>query len=427
MRNRQKPLTDSEVRGLTAGPKRSTHALGESLFLVVEPASKGGGKRLVGRYRQPPGRQGKQKEYAIDVYGKKVGQFSLKEAREEWAKVRAWGTENGKDLQDYKHQQRREEVEVKQELPTLKQAADEYLENSRHRPSTKKDYTNCIYNQVLPGLGAATPLENFTWGTRQKDGRTGRRIVLDWKKGIEKRAPVQSDKALMVLRQVFDYAIDQGWLDAPNPAFGSKHAKSKSEVKHHPTLEWNELPEFFERLQKNEPRGSMVVVSAVKVLFLTFLRVNSLAGLRWEELDYKKNLWTVPASRMKNKQKHLVPLTDQLKEVFDQLRDLNGNEEYAFYTGHSRERFPYMNPSSINAHLIRMGYKGILVGHGVRSIPLTAGQEILGFSHEVIQRQMAHSVGDRVRQAYDRSQMMDERRKFMIAWCDALVEQGLIT
>ena len=94
----------------------------------------------------------------------------------------------------------------------------------------------------------------------------------------------------MVLRQVFDYAIDQGWLDTPNPAFGSKHVKSKSEVKHQPTLEWNELPEFFERLQKNEPRGSMVVVSAVKVFFLTFLRVNSLAGLRWEELDYKKDL-----------------------------------------------------------------------------------------------------------------------------------------
>ena len=83
VRNRLNPLTDSEVRGLTAGPKRSTHALGESLFLVVEPASKGGGKRFVGRYRQPPGRQGKQKEYAIGVYGKKVGQFSLKDAREE--------------------------------------------------------------------------------------------------------------------------------------------------------------------------------------------------------------------------------------------------------------------------------------------------------------------------------------------------------
>ena len=76
------------------------------------------------------------------------------------------------------------------------------------------------------------------------------------------------------------------------------------------------MPEFFERLQKNEPRGSMVVVSAVKVLFLIFLRVNSLAGLRWEELDYKKNLRTVLASRMKNKQKYFVRLTDELKEIF---------------------------------------------------------------------------------------------------------------
>ena len=72
-----------------------------------------------------------------------------------------------------------------------------------------------------------------------------------------------------------------------------------------------------------------------------------------------------------------------------------------------------------------MGYKGFLVGYGVRAIPLTAGQEILGFSHEVIQRQMAHYVGDRVRQAYDRSQMMEESRKFMIAWCDALLAQGM--
>ena len=138
MRNHLNPLTDSEVRGLTAGPKRSTHALGESLFLVVEPASKGGGKRFVGRYRQPPGRQGKQKEYAIGVYGKKVGQFSLKEAREEWARVRAWGAENGQDLQHYKHHQRREEVEVKQELPILNQAAEEYLDNSCYRPPPRR-------------------------------------------------------------------------------------------------------------------------------------------------------------------------------------------------------------------------------------------------------------------------------------------------
>ena len=98
MRNRQNPLTDSEVRALVPGSKRVVNTLGNSLFLTVESVAKGSSKRFVGRYRQPPGRQGKHKEYAIGVYGKKAGQLSLKAAREEWVKVRAWGLETGQDL-----------------------------------------------------------------------------------------------------------------------------------------------------------------------------------------------------------------------------------------------------------------------------------------------------------------------------------------
>ena len=85
-----------------------------------------------------------------------------------------------------------------------------------------------------------------------------------------------------------------------------------------------------------------------------------------------------------------------------------------------------MNPSSITNHLKNLGYSGILVGHGVRSIALTEGQQVLGYSAEVIQRQMSHVVGDKVRQAYDHSQMLDERREFMNAWSDALLERGLL-
>ena len=86
-----------------------------------------------------------------------------------------------------------------------------------------------------------------------------------------------------------------------------------------------------------------------------------------------------------------------------------------------------MNPYSINQHLIRMGYKGMQTAHGLRRTALTAGQDVLRLPAEVIQRQMAHSFGDKIRGHYDKSQMLDERREFMIQWCDALVEQGLIT
>ena len=61
----------------------------------------------------------------------------------------------------------------------------------------------------------------------------------------------------------------------------------------------------------------------------------------------------------------------------------------------------------------------------MRSIPMTAGQEVLGFPAELIQRQLSHSIGDKVRQSYDDSTLLDERRKFMIAWCDALLAQGM--
>ena len=73
-----------------------------------------------------------------------------------------------------------------------------------------------------------------------------------------------------------------------------------------------------------------------------------------------------------------------------------------------------------------MGYKGAQTAHGLRRTALTAGQDVLGMPAEVIQRQMAHAVGDKVRQAYDDSSLLNERRKFMVAWSDALLSQGLI-
>ena len=52
VRNRQNPLSGSEVRGLTTGHKRSTHVLEGFLFLFVEPTNKVIGKCIVDRNRQ---------------------------------------------------------------------------------------------------------------------------------------------------------------------------------------------------------------------------------------------------------------------------------------------------------------------------------------------------------------------------------------
>ena len=128
---------------------------------------------------------------------------------------------------------------------------------------------------------------------------------------------------------------------------------------------------------------------------------------------------------MKSGQDLLVPLTDPLLEVLDEMRRMNGDTPFVFSSPRSRT-FAHINPYSINQHFIRMGYKGLQTAHGLRRTALTAGQDVLGLPAEVIQRQMAHAVGDKVRQTYDDSVLLDERRKFMVAWCNALLSQGLI-
>ena len=159
---------------------------------------------------------------------------------------------------------------------------------------------------------------------------------------------------------------------------------------------------------------------------MTFLRGGSLTPARWEEFDLKKDLWTLPADRMKTGREHQVPLTDPFKDVLKKLRSFNGDQEFVFFSPRGRT-FQHIHRDSLNNHLKNMGYKGLTTALGFTHFALTSGQEVLKVDHEIIQRQMAHTFGDKIRGSYDKSQMMEERRDFMVAWSDALVEQGLIT
>jgi integrase len=389
------PLSDSQVRALKAGERRQSKSVGDSLILVIESVARGGGKSFEGRMRFPPGRAGKQVPVRIGPYGKGLGKWSLKEAREEWDRIRAWSKQTGLDPRDLKRQEQKASIQ-QHSGPTLEQAAESFLARSDTRERTKAGYRNMLWNQVLPVLGAETPVEHFSWDHKHPGGKNGRQVVMDLKADIERRAPVHADKG----------------------------TKSKHKPTPHPTLRWEQLPEFFQALEQNQANGSHITICAVKVLFITFLRVGSMTPMRWSELDYDQDLWIIPAERMKSGKEHIVPLTDPLKELLESIRKIYGNDEFVFPSPRSRGE-GHLNPYSINQHFIRMGYKSVLRAHGIRAIPLTAGQEVLGFSAEVIQRQMAHAIGDKIRQAYDRSQMLDERRKFMIAWCDALLSQGL--
>ena len=160
------PLTDSQIRALPPGTKRQKKSCGDSLYVVVEPISKGGGKSFIGITRFPPrspNNGGKWIEVRIGPYGKGTGKWSLREAKEEWSAIRTWSRENGKDPRERKREQQTLLVQ-KTTSPTLEQACESFLSDwTSANERGKREYRNLLWNQVLPEFGAKTPVEQFSW------------------------------------------------------------------------------------------------------------------------------------------------------------------------------------------------------------------------------------------------------------------------
>ena len=82
-----------------------------------------------------------------------------------------------------------------------------------------------------------------------------------------------------------------------------------------------------------------------------------------------------------------------------------------------------MSDATLVNALRRMGYsKEEIVPHGFRAMFSTIAHEKSGFSHEVIEAQLAHATGSNVSQAYNRAKYLDERKQLMQWWSDFLDE-----
>ncbi len=406
----KKPMTETEVRGLS--PKKNTYAVstGYGIRVHVKP---NGSKYLTWEYQFPPVKTGERRYYYFGSYGKESeGLWSLKKAREEKFRLDVL-RKQGQDPDLLKSTDKKE-IE-KTATYTFRRVADEWLGSRKSllSPFTIEDYKNKLDNQILPVFGNIS-IRKIT-----------RHECVNFKKSHSARAPEQARKLLMVMKQVFEYAIDMDWMEDNNPARESKNTQTGHKSKPLPSLEdWKDVPPFLVALSENKCGGEYTTVIAVKLAALCFLRASSLVSTKWSDIDWKKKLLTTPYDRMKTKKEHLTPLSDAAIELFRKLEAINGHEEYCFFSPRGK-KYPYLNPSSPNHHIKNLGYEGKMTTHGFRSMAMTHGQEVLKTEFHIIDLQLAHIKGDKIRQAYDRAQFMPERIEFMDGWSKLLIENGL--
>lgn len=164
--------------------------------------------------------------------------------------------------------------------------------------------------------------------------------------------------------------------------------------------------------------GQFTTRCALRLAPYLFVRPGELRHAEWNEIDLDGALWRIPAHKTKMREAHIVPLAPQAIAVMRELQPLTGRGRYLFPSLRS-PREP-MSENTVNAALRRLGYdKATMTGHGFRAMASTRLNE-MGWSPDVIERQLAHAERNKVRAAYNRAQYLAERQKMMTAWADYL-------
>jgi integrase len=212
---------------------------------------------------------------------------------------------------------------------------------------------------------------------------------------------------------ILDWAKVRGYRTGENPARWRGNidqllpARSKVQaVKHHTALPYTEISAFMKDLRTIE--GSSA--AALEFLILTVARTGEVIGSRWPEIDFKKQIWAVPAVRMKSRREHRVPLTSPAIAVLKRMESLKG--KYVF-PGRASD-----TPLSNMALLMTLGRmnRGDITAHGFRSTFRDWAAECTNFPNEVVEMALAHVIEDKTEAAYRRGNLFEKRRLVMEEW-----------
>lgn len=236
-------------------------------------------------------------------------------------------------------------------------------------------------------------------------------------KGIEQRgASDMAKRILQIVGMVCRYAVAHGYSKrSPASEIRPSDILKPTQKTNMARIDAKELPTLLRAIEVYE--GRQLTRLAMKLMALSFVRTCELIGARWEEFDLEARRWSIPASRMKMKTPHIVPLSVQAIEVLELLRTISGNGGLVF-PGEQDSTKPMSNMTILKA-LERMGYKGRMTGHGFRGLASTILHE-QGYNHDHIEVQLAHAPRNAVSAAYNHALYLEPRANMMQDWADFL-------
>ncbi len=426
-----KPLTDTEIK--KAKPKAKDYKLfdGHGLYLLV---TKAGGKLWRLKYRIHE----KEKLIALGAYpnvplanktaldeqgnpilddnGNAITIKGARRLRDEMKMLIASGIDPSDQRAKTKKQneleaQKREHTFKNIALLRLSKKADGMSEAHHKRQK------NAFENDVFPMMG-----------DMYIDDISALDVIAVVSKMMERGVAESARKAYYSISKTFKWAVTN--ID---PKTGKSYAKSnpctnieleeivgKTGDSNYPTITDDKgIGKLLRDIDGYS--GDFTTKQALRVMPYVALRPFNIRYAEWKEVDFDNKRWIISGDKMKTGKDLIVPLSDSVMDILKETQPYTGDSDYIFPS--SRSKKSPMGETTLVRAIRRMGYtKYELVAHSFRAMFSTVCNEKWQHknSRDIIDAQLAHSVGSRVSQSYNRAEYLDERTRLMQWWADFL-------
>ena len=361
--------------------KAGQYCDGNGLYLHVDPT---GARRWVQRLVI----RGKSRKLGLGSYAL----VSLAEAREQALVNRKLARSGGDPLAANRRTQG---------LPTFKEAAARVLQQKRagwRSPKHAEDWPASLQLHAYPLIGEKLVSEITSadlllvlgpiWHAKPETARRVRQrisAVMKWSVAMQDRPDNPAGDALL-------------------EALG----RQQDVVRHMPAVPYEEVADAVAAVRASAAWSGTKL--AFEFLVLTAARSGEVRLATWNEINEDTAVWRVPATRMKTKREHRVPLSRRALEILHEASKLGGATGLVFPSARGKA----LSDMTLSKLLKEQGVAG--VPHGFRSSFRDWASERTSYNDRVVEAALAHAVSNKTRKAYDRTDHFEVRRPLMDDW-----------
>jgi integrase len=269
------------------------------------------------------------------------------------------------------------------EVPTLESfIVNRYLPYVKARKRSWQTDETLLRLHLLPAFG------------QHRLNRISRSDVIDFQRKAQTKgyAPGTCNRMIVLLKFVFNCAIRWDVLFHTNPCNGVPMLEDCSTTERYLTAQ--EANKLFLELEANR---NTQVGQVIRLLLYTGARKREILDAKWDEVDFKRKILTVPAARSKSKKPRYIPLSDAAIKLLESMPKQQG-VPWVFYNPKTKKPpvsiFVAWNTirkrvglQDVRLHDLRHSYASFLVNAG-RS--LYEVQKLLGHHDPKITMRYAH-------------------------------------